>query len=119
MVILSSKTLCLLEATKVINEISVNLPSQFLISKITTSFDDNFDPLSMNSRIELAKFEPGPTFEKTIHDIKDNHLKSIISTTMNISSITLFDNHYKHFSMNSSIELAKLKPEPTFAKTTN
>ena len=58
-----------------INEISVNLPSQFLISKLTTSFDKNFDPLSMNSKIEVEKFEPGPTFETTINKSKDNHLK--------------------------------------------
>ena len=119
MFILSSKTPCLLEATKVINEISVNLPSQFLISNITTYFDDNFDPLSMNSRIEVAKFEPGPTFENTINDIKDNHLKIITSATINLSAITLFDNHFKHLSMSSSIEVAKLKPEPTLVKTTN
>ena len=102
-----------------INEISVNLPSQFLIYKITTFFDDNFDPLSMNSRIEVAKFEHGPTFEKNINEIKDYHLKIITSTTMNLSAITLFDDHFKHTSMNSSIEVEKLKPEPTFAKNTN
>ena len=83
MVILSSKTPCLLEATKVIDEISVNIPSQLLISKNTTSFDENFDPLSMNSRTKVAKFEPGPTFEKTINEIKDNHLKIITSIAMN------------------------------------
>ena len=38
---------------------------------------------------------------------------------MNISAITLFDDNFKHLSMNSSIEVAKLKPEPTFEKTTN
>ena len=77
-----------------INEISVNLPSQFLISKITTSFDENSDPLSVNSIIEVAKFEPGSTFENTINEIKENHLKSIASTTMDISAITLFDENY-------------------------
>ena len=63
-------------------KISVNLPSQLIISKITTFFDKFFDQLSMNSRIEVEKFEPGPTFEKTIdnikddiNEIKDNHLK--------------------------------------------
>ena len=60
--IINSKTPCLSESTKVINEISVNIPSQFLIYKIATSFDDNFDPLSMNIRTEVAKFEPGTTF---------------------------------------------------------
>ena len=61
----------------------------------------------MNGRNEVAKFEPGPTFEKTINEIKDNHLKSITSTTMNLSANTLFDNHFKHISMNSSIEVSK------------
>ena len=77
-----------------INEISVNLPSQLPISKITKSFDENFDPLNMNSRIEVEKFEPGPTFENTINEIKENHLKIIASTTMDISAITLFDENY-------------------------
>ena len=50
---LNSKTPCLSEATKVNNEISVKLPSQVLISKITTSFDENFKQLSMNIIIEV------------------------------------------------------------------
>ena len=54
----------------------------------TTSFDKNFDHLSMNNRFEAAKFEPDPTFEKTINEIKSNHLKSITSVDINISSIT-------------------------------
>ena len=53
-----------------------------------TSFDGNFKHLSMNSIIEVAKPEPVPTFEKTINEIKDNHLKSIASIDMNVSSIT-------------------------------
>ena len=57
---------------KLTMQISVKLPTQLLISKITTSFDDNFYPLSMNSRIEVEKFEPEPTFENTINMIKDN-----------------------------------------------
>ena len=40
--IINTKTLCLSEATEVINEISVNIPSQFPINKTTTSFDKNF-----------------------------------------------------------------------------
>ena len=42
-VTLNSKTSCLSEATEVFNEISVKIPSQFLITKITTSFNKNFD----------------------------------------------------------------------------
>ena len=42
----------------------------------------------MNKRIEVSEFEPEPTFEKTINDIKANHLKSITSINMNVSAIT-------------------------------
>ena len=64
LVTLNSKTLCLSEDTEVINEMSVNIPSQFLITKITTSFDKNFHQLSMNNSFEAEKFEPEPTFDK-------------------------------------------------------
>ena len=40
-----------------------------------TSFEEIFKQLSMNSRIKVAKFEPGTTFEKTINEIKDNNIK--------------------------------------------
>ena len=73
-----------------VNEISVKLSLQLFISKITTSFDDNFDPLSINIRIEAAKFKPGPTFKSTSNEIKDDHLKIIASTDMNLSCITVF-----------------------------
>ena len=53
-----------------------------------TSFGGNFEQLSMNSRIEVAKFEPEPTFEKTINGIKYNHLNIITSIDMNVSAIT-------------------------------
>ena len=56
LVTLNSKTPCLSEATEVINEISINIPSQFLITNITTSFDNNFDHLSMNNSSEAANF---------------------------------------------------------------
>ena len=54
-----------------------------------TSFDKNFYSLIMNNRFEAAKFEPNPTFENTISDIKANPLKSITYIDMNISAITL------------------------------
>ena len=47
----------------------------------------------MNSIIEVAKFEPGPTFENNIIEIKDNYLKIIPSTDMSISDISLFGNN--------------------------
>ena len=34
-----------------------------------TSFDIFFEYISMNSIIEVAEFEPGPTFEKAINDV--------------------------------------------------
>ena len=73
----------------------------------------------MNIRIEVAKFEPEPTFEKNINDIKDNHLKIIASSAMNVSAITYFDEKFEQLSMNSRIEVAKFEPEPTFEKTIN
>ena len=36
----------------------------------------------MNIIIEVEMFEPEPTFENTINDIKANHLKSITSIDM-------------------------------------
>ena len=92
MVTFNSETLCLSEDTEVINEIPVNITSQYLvqdknISKIPASFDNNFEQLIMNSRIESEKLEPEPTFENTINNIKDNHLKSITSIAMNLSVI--------------------------------
>ena len=83
-----------------INEISVMFISQFLISKITISCDNFFDPLSINSIIEAEKFEPGTKFEKYFNEIKDNHLRSIASSAMNISDITSFPKNFKHLSMN-------------------
>ena len=81
-----------------INKRLVKIPSQFPISKITTSFDNFFDPLSINSRIEVEKLELVPILEKTINKIKDNinkmknnHLKSIASATMDLSAINFFD----------------------------
>ena len=53
-----------------------------------TSFANNFKHFGMKRRIEAAKFEPRPTFEKTIKEIKDNHIKSISSADMNLSDTT-------------------------------
>ena len=50
-------------------------------------FNVNTEQLNANSRIEVAKFEPEPTFENTINNIKANHLKSITSIAMNLSVI--------------------------------
>ena len=78
------------------------------------SFDQNFKQLSMNSSIEVEKFEPEPTFENNINEIKDNHLKSIASAVMNISAITFFDDNLEPLSMNNSSEAEKLGPGTTF-----
>ena len=68
---------------------------------------------------KVEKIEPGTTFERTINEIKYNHLKSISSATMNISAITFFEKNFKQLSMNSSIEVAKFEPGTTFENTTN
>ena len=73
----------------------------------------------MNSSIEVAKFEPEPTFEITINEIKDNHLKSIASAAMDISAINLFDNHIEPLSMKNSFEAEKLGHEPIFENNIN
>ena len=85
--------MCLSYAFEVTNEISIKLLSNFLvqeknISKIPASFDNSFELLSMNSRIEAAKFESEPKFENTINEIEDNHLKGITYIDMNLSAIT-------------------------------
>ena len=58
-----------------------------------TSFDDNFDPICTNNSFEAEKFEPEPTLEKNINEIKANDLKSITSIDMSVSAITSNKNH--------------------------
>ena len=107
LVTLNSKTPYLSEDTEAIDEISVKLPSQFLITKITTSFDKNFDQLSMNSSFEAVKFEPGTTFENNINEIRDIYLKSIASAATNTSAITSFGENFYPICINNSFEAAK------------
>ena len=102
-----------------INKVSVKLPSQFLISKSNKSFDNDFYLISMNSRIEVEKFEAGTTFENTISYIEDNYLNNIASAAMNLSVISPFDKTFKQLSMNISIEVSTLKPKTTFKNTIN
>ena len=103
-----------------INEISVKIPSKFLIPKTPSSFEDNFDPLIMNNRIEAAKFEPEPTLEKTINMVKYNHLKSINYIGMNVSYITpdKTDSYSEHlkFDFMSWIILQSPRKPPQFTK---
>ena len=73
----------------------------------------------MSSSIEVAKFEPEPTFENTTNEIKDNYLKIIFSTAINVPAIMLIDNNLKLLSMNSIIKVVIFEPEPTFEETTN
>ena len=56
----------------------------------------------MNSRIEVRKLEPGPSYEKTINEINNNLLKSMSSATTNLSAITLFENRLEPLSMRNS-----------------
>ena len=88
------------------------------LSAITLS-GNNFKRLSMKSRIEVAKFDPELTFEKTVNEIKDNYLKIISSAIMNISAITLLDGNIEQLSINSIIEVTKIEPEPTFENIFN
>ena len=69
-----------------------------------TSFDENFDLISMKNSFEAANFEPEQTFENTINEIKANHLKSIASAAMNQSSITSFDKNYDPLCINNIFE---------------
>ena len=91
MVTLNSKITYFLEDTGVINEISCNNPSYFLINKIPTSFKNNFDQISMKISFESAEFEAEPKFDKIINSIKYSHLESIASAVTDLSDITLFD----------------------------
>ena len=102
-----------------INKVSVKLPSQFLISKSNKSFDNDFYLISINSRIEVEKFEAGTTFENTISYIEDNYLNNIASAAMNLSVISPFEKTFKQLSMNISIEVSTLKPKTTFKNTIN
>ena len=58
------------------------------IHQLSQTLTKNYDPLCINNSFEAATFEPEPTFEKTINDIKANHLKIITSIDINVSSIT-------------------------------
>ena len=46
-------------------------------------FDKKIDPICTNNSSEAEKLEPEPTFEKTIIDIEDNDLKSVVSAAIN------------------------------------
>ena len=96
-----------------------SIPSAAINISAIISFDKNIDLISMNNSFEAEKSGPEPTFENTINDIKDYHLKTIASAAMNPSAINLIDGNIEHLSMNSIIEVAKFEPEPTFEKTTN
>ena len=64
-------------------------------------FDDNLEQLIMNSRIEVEKFDPKPTFENTINEIKYNHLKIIAFSAKNSSVITSFDENSNSLCINN------------------
>ena len=61
---------------KIINDIKYNHQKRIASSTMNLSaincFDENFKQLSMNSSIEVAKFEPGIIFENTNNEIKYN-----------------------------------------------
>ena len=84
-----------------------------------TSFDGDFDPLSMKNIFEAEKLETEPTFENTINEIKYNHLGSIASAAMNLSAIAFFDENIDTLYMNNIYEAAKFEPEPKIENTIN
>ena len=96
-----------------------SIPSAAINISAIISFDKNIDLISMNNSFEAEKSGPEPTFENTINDIKDNHLKTIASAAMNPSAINLIDGNIEHLSMNSIIEVSKFEPEPKFENTIN
>ena len=53
-----------------------------------TCFDKIFDSMCGNNSFEAENFEPTPTFEKNINEIKANHLKIITYIDINSSDIT-------------------------------
>ena len=55
-----------------------------------------------------------PTFENTINDIKDIHMKSITYAATNPSDITSFDDNFDPLCIKNSFEAAKFEPEPKF-----
>ena len=93
--------------------------SKFLINKITTSFDKNFYQISINNRFEAEKFEPELIFEKTINEIRDNHLKIIASAATNLSAITSFDGNFDPLCINNIFEAEHFQPEQIFENTVN
>ena len=81
-----------------------------------TSFDGDFDLLSINTIFEAEKFEPEPIFEKTINEIKENNLEIIVSSEIILLNITLFDKNLEQLSMDSIIKVSKSEPEPTLKR---
>ena len=73
----------------------------------------------MNNSFETEKFEPELTFEETINDIKDNHLKSISSAATNPSAIKFFEENFDPLCIKNIFEVEKFEPEPTFENTIN
>ena len=76
-----------------INETSVHILSKLILqdrhlSKIPTSFENNFEQINVNSIIEAKQFEPETAFERNIDKIKYDHVKIITSHEMNLLDIT-------------------------------
>ena len=75
-----------------------------------TLFDKTFDPLSMKNSSEAAKFEPEPTFENIINEIRNIYLKIIASDNTNPSAITSIDKNFDPLCMNNRLKTAKFEP---------
>ena len=68
----------------------------------------------MNNRFESEKFEPDPTFERDMNEIKDSYMKIIASAATNPSVIISFDDNFDPLFINNSSKAEKFEPEPTF-----
>ena len=89
---LKSETLCLSEANPVLNKTPEKFSSQFILQqnnlyKTTAYFKENLEQISINSIIEVKKFEPGTTFAKNIDKTKADRMKIITALYMNIQAI--------------------------------
>ena len=86
-----------------------------------TYFDKNSDPICINNSFESEKFEPEPTFEKTINDIKSNNLKIITSIYMNVSPITYKkpSSSYEHLKPDLMLWIPPKPPEKSPQFTNN
>ena len=72
-----------------LNETPETFSPQFILQennlyKITKYFNENFEQISINSIIEVKRFEPETTLEKKTDKTKTDHMTIITSLYMSI-----------------------------------